>query len=256
MLSEAEVAAFINAFRYVRGIPGTDAHACRAAALCRPEVDAAAENQSSSGMSQPSSIPLPYAHLNLVRNPFGELSTEEWAELAVVETEPLLSSLSTERAAIQFLGDKGYGKTTHLLALKAVCPQAGYVHIPEGETRPMPTGSPLLVDEAQRMTRRQRHAIFPAAVPLVLGTHRDFGRSLRRAGRNVTTIEVAQDSSPERLHRLLNLRIAASRRGPGTVPQVSLPTAADLLDEFGPNIRAIVHQLYERIQAMETAGEM
>lgn len=220
------------------------------------EVDLTCKNESSADMSTDSPPALPYARLNLRRNPFGELSPDEWAELAVVDTQPLVESLSHTRSAIQFIGDKGFGKTTHLLALKTLFPHAGYVHIPEGETRPMPEGSPLLVDEAQRMTWKQRRTVFPNNTPLVLGTHRDFERSLRRAGRHVVTIPVKHSTSPQRLHEILNRRIAAFRRQAGPIPNVSRDTCDRLLNQFGPNIRAIVQQLYEQVQGMSDVEEI
>lgn len=199
-----------------------------------------------------STVPrLPFAHLNLRRNPFGELSIEEWTAIADVDLQPLLPLLNDRRAAIQFIGDKGCGKTTHLLAIRTHCQAAAYVHLPEGERSAVPIGSPLLIDEAQRLTLWQRRQLFRSGIPLVLGTHRDFETALRRAGRDVNTVRVADGTNPERLQRLLNARIAAARRQPGNIPTVSLRTAEHLLDEFGPNVRCIVHEMYGRVQRLQ-----
>ena len=75
---------------------------------------------------------LPFAHLNLRRNPFGEFSVEERAQLAVVDLEPAIAHLSSDvangrGAVVQVLGEKGFGKTTHLLALYSRHPGASYV---------------------------------------------------------------------------------------------------------------------------------
>ncbi|MEO2030733.1 MAG: hypothetical protein ABGZ35_01475 [Planctomycetaceae bacterium] len=207
-------------------------------------------------MPAPTIPRLPYVHLNLRRNPFGELTTEEWTALADVDVKPLLPVLRISHTAIQFIGEKGYGKTTHLLAIRSHFESAGYVHLPEGERRRIPAGAPLLIDEAQRLTIWQRFQQFRSRVPLVLGTHRDFETSLRRAGRSVITIQVAERMNAQRLHRLLNARISAARRQSGPIPTVSLKSAQNLQEAFGPDIRQIIHQLYRRTQRLQSIGEL
>ena len=127
----------------------------------------------------------PFVHLNLRFNPFGELPLKYRAELAVIEMTPLLEHLERPRAVLQLIGEKGHGKTTHLLALKECFPGAGYVHFPEQERPPVPEGNPLILDEAQRIPWWQRRQLFQRPVPLILGTHRDFTRQLQRLGRTV-----------------------------------------------------------------------
>lgn len=204
--------------------------------------------------TQPST--LPFAHLNLRRNPFGEFSADDCAALAEVDVDPYVAFLSRADAAVQFVGEKGYGKTTHLLALRARFVEAGYVHIAEGERGVIPTGSPLLIDEAQRLTRWQRLWMFRARVPLVLGTHVDFEEPLRRAGRRVTTVPVAREMNPQRLARILNARIDWVRRGEGPVPHVRVETAAGMLERFGPDVRRILHELYLSFQHMRTIHDV
>lgn len=199
---------------------------------------------------------LPFAHLNLRRNPFGELSIAEWTALADVDVSQILHALEQPQAAVQLIGDKGFGKTTHLLALRARCESAGYVHIPEGERRAVPTGSPVLIDEAQRLTVRQRWLLFRSSVPVVLGTHRDFENALQRSGRHVLTVHVEKQTDSDRLHRILNTRIAAVRRNSGAIPTVSRSTVDQLMARFGPNIRQIIHELYARTQRLSEVAEL
>jgi len=59
----------------------------------------------------------PYLRWNLLRNPFGELTRQERAELAVVDVAIYLAELQAGRTALHFLGDQGRGKSTHLLAI-------------------------------------------------------------------------------------------------------------------------------------------
>ena len=204
----------------------------------------------------PSRHQLPYAHLNLRRNPFGEFSEDERAALALVDIGEVVSKLSEHRYAVQFIGEKGYGKTTHLLALRSHFPNAGYVHIPEGKRAAVPDGSPILIDEAQRLTRWQRFRVFRPEKPLVLGTHRDFQRELRRAGRVVETIEVRHSNDLTRLLQLLNARICWVRRADGPIPSVTRETASTLRQKFGPNIRGMLHELYVVFQRLDSVRDV
>ena len=174
----------------------------------------------------------------------------------MVDVDAIIARLNDPLYVVQFVGEKGYGKTTHLLAIRSRLHGAGYVHIPEGERVSMPSGCPLLIDEAQRLTRWQQFQIFRSNIPLVLGTHRDFHRQLRRAGRVVETIEVQQDNDVERLHRLLNARIRWVRRSDGRVPSITPETADSLRKEFGPDVRGILHQLYAVFQNLNEVADL
>ena len=193
---------------------------------------------------------LPYADLNLRRNPFGEFSEQERTSLAVVNIDDVVRRLAEPGFVVQYVGEKGYGKTTHLLAIRARFAAAGYVHLPEDETAKIPTGSPLLIDEAQRMTFWQRLRTFRSKVPLVLGTHRDFTRELLLAGRTVETIEVQQGTSIDRLHELLNGRISWVRRSASPVPTITRSTVERLHVRHGSDIRSMLHELYDVFQKL------
>mgnify|MGYP000964671584 FL=1 len=182
----------------------------------------------------------PFAKLNLIRNPFGELQPAERAELAVVDTPRWLELLRQPTSAVQFIGPGGHGKTTHLLALAHRLPQAAYVYLPEDGPPPsLPRARPVLIDEAQRLRWWQRRQVLAVGGPLALGTHEDLTPALRRAGLTVVTVEVAADQSPERLADILNRRIEASRAGDAPVPRVDLPQAIELRRRFGADIRQI-----------------
>jgi fumarate reductase flavoprotein subunit len=72
----------------------------------------------------PTTMGLPFAHLNLRFNPFGELDLHLRADVAVVDLADWPKRLAAGRFAIQFLADCGRGKTTHLLALRRHFPDA------------------------------------------------------------------------------------------------------------------------------------
>jgi len=194
------------------------------------------------------STSLPFSHLNLRRNPFGELDLSAWAELAVVDVDRLVPRLREPGSAVQLTGDKGRGKTTHMLAIMRHFPGAVYVHVGENERPRILHGHPLFVDEIQRLPRRTRRRIFRRPVSLCLGTHEDLSSELARAGFEVHTLEVGGALDAGRLRRILNRRIEAARRGSGPLPQVRIQTAQALIDRFGDDVRAIQWQVYDLFQ--------
>lgn len=208
----------------------------------------------------------PYARLGLWRNPFGELSRAERAELALIDVEACLAKLATPHSALQILGPCGHGKTTHLLAIERAAAGCGYVYFPEdGAQPPLPCGRPLLVDEAQRLGWRRRRQLLCGSGPLVLGTHVDMSSALGRAGFEVFTIDVSIPQTPAQLQRMLNRRIEVSRlqsncarAGEASAHPLclTLDDAVALQQQLGSNIRRIEHHLYEVFQRLAEKGEL
>ena len=200
---------------------------------------------------------LPFLYLNLHRNPFGELTVAERTRLAIVECDVALQHLKSPRSVIQIIGEKGYGKTTHLLALAAQFAENAYVHIPEGQRVALPaTGEPLFIDEAQRMTFMQRWQTFRSQRRLILGTHTNFEQTLRRSGRQVLTIAADQFTDASRVQNLLNARIEFTRREAGPIPKITQATAAELFRQFGSDIRSIEHSMYLTFQQLRTIQDV
>ena len=195
---------------------------------------------------------LPFGHLNLRANPFGELEPQDRAAVALVETGPFVDRLTRPGRAVQFMGDPGRGKTTHLLAVMAHFPEAAYVHIPEGRRPRIPRGSPLFIDEIQRLSRCRRGWACRRAnrrgVPLAIGTHLDVSAELARAGYDVETVVASDELDATRLRAMLNRRIEWVRRDAGPVPQISAGTADAMIARYGDNVRAIEGHLYELFQ--------
>lgn len=194
---------------------------------------------------------LPFEHLNLRRNPFGELELEERAALAVVDVERVVHRLKQPGYAAQFMGDCGRGKTTHLLAILDKFPGGTYVHVKEDEPLGrIPLGNPLLIDEMQRLTARQKRGLLERGVSLAIGTHENLEAELNRAGFEVETIQVGNSRDARRLRTILNRRIEWVRRRAGPVPQVSLETAREMIGRFDDHVRAIEWEMYDRFQEL------
>ncbi len=192
-------------------------------------------------------VSLPFAHLNLRRNPFGEVEPAEQGELAVVDVDRHVERLRRPGYAVQFLGDQGRGKTTHLLAILRHFPNSPYVHIGEGQRPRIPQGHPVFVDEVNRLPRRRRRRLFHRRVSLALGTHEDFHAELTSAGFDVETVSAGGLEVAE-LCRIANRRIESARRDPGPLPQLSLRTARAMIDRFDDDLRSIHARLYDIFQ--------
>ena len=204
---------------------------------------------------------LPWSWCNLRRNPFGELSRTERAELAIFDAAAIIEHLRYDEQAVQFIGNCGRGKTTRMLALLEQLPDASYTYLAEGEPcGPIPAGRPVMIDEAQRLPRIARDPILASRLPLVLATHRDLSRPLRRAGYRVTTHTIGEGPDADLVCRIMNRRIEAARLGAGDVPTFTLEHADQLVAEFGSDIRSMEAYLYEMVQQQKHAesqhGEM
>lgn len=204
---------------------------------------------------------LPFIHLNLRRNPFGDFNAEERTQLANVELDAALAHLrsrsQSRTPALQIIGEKGFGKTTHLLSIATYFPDAEYVYIPEGQHITIPDGGePLLIDEAQRLTLWQRLWLFRSRRTLVLGTHRDFTQQLKWAGRWVLTLDAAQHTTPKRIEQILNDRIKSVRRSSDSIPVVTSATAEKLFELYGHDLRSMQHYLYDVFQNLGSVQDV
>lgn len=194
---------------------------------------------------------LPYAKLNLLRNPFGQLSRDDLVAAAVVDLDSWLEPLNNPRFALQLMGDCGRGKSTHLLSLLAHFLDGAYIYLPENGPMPkIPRGRPLFIDEAQRLPWATRYFVFRRGVPLVLATHSDLTSPLRRAGYTVETATVSMKISLERLQQIFRRRIELARLGDGEIPHISVEEIKSLIRRFGDNIRAMEDDLYQRFHTM------
>lgn len=200
----------------------------------------------------------PWARSNLRRNPFGELTRAERAELAVVDVDVIADRVKSRCSAVQLIGDCGRGKTTRMLALANRFPEASYVYLSQdGPCPAIAAGNPVLIDEAQRLPRRVARRVFRSGLPLVLATHRDMSRQLRRYGYTVHTEQIGDGNTPQLVCKLLNRRIEASRLDDGPLCEVTLAHACRLVHQFGSDIRRIEGYLYEEVQTQVARhGEM
>ena len=192
---------------------------------------------------------MPLSKLNLWRNPFGELSRDERVHLAVIDPSEYELCHIEQWQAVQFIGDCGNGKRTRMLCFHKHCSESSYVYLPEDEPCPsIAEGTPVLIDEAQRLPRRVMRALFSTGLPLILATHKDLRKPLEKSGYTVKTIAIGNGNSPQHIQKVLNRRIESSRLSLDPVPAISLRDATQLHERFGGDIRSIEHHLYDQYQ--------
>jgi hypothetical protein len=193
---------------------------------------------------------LPFAHLNLRWNPFGEPPLPARSRLAVVDLPEM-----RPWDVVQIVGDSGRGKTTHLLALHAQHPGSVYVRMHEGEDRwrgPVPTRGVFLLGEAQRLRAGDLRRLLAAGLSVGLGTHDDLSPA---AGRPLRTVR-ADVMDTARLRAIVNRRLEWARRGPGPVPAVPDAVLTLLVARHGTDVRAIEGVLYDAVQRLEEPGNV
>lgn len=191
-----------------------------------------------------------YAHLNLRYNPFDDLPLEEYGALAVVNVDRYVERLRQPGFAVQFVGERGRGKTTHMLALREKFPDAPYCRFWEWMPMPRIADAPVLfLDEPERLPRSFRADLFRRTASFVIGTHVDHSWEFRRVGLDYETVHL-QGITIERLQTIIDRRIEWARLGPGPVPRVTPAATRKLLGHFGDDVRAIEEYLYYVFQRL------
>lgn len=200
----------------------------------------------------------PFYPLGFRCNPFRALTDEEWVEVAVIPPQ-LQQVLNNGRPNLQILGEKGYGKTTLLLWLAAQKTQSGhrtaYERIPEdGRTfhTPLTNLDHFLLDEAQRLTKRERQRLFSnPSTHLILASHENLAPLFAAHNRPLTTIELDQ-TTPAHLQAVLNRRLTYFALPDHPPAAFSQEAIQHLWQKFGRNLRATEQYLYEQFQQLLT----
>lgn len=202
----------------------------------------------------------PFHKLNLSRNPFGSLSADEWADVAIIPD--VVAQAAASNAHLLFLGAKGRGKSTLLRALSTqigYAQHSAYERIPNGNFRFQSDISTLAVfalDEAQRLAphcwlmlmRRARQN----KLRLIIGSHWNHAPFLRLAGLDVRVFHVAKLTTAQHVAQVLQARIAYfSLDASAPQLQFSEDAIAWLWAHFKDNLRAQGNFLYEVIQSRD-----
>lgn len=193
---------------------------------------------------------LPFSHLNLQFNPFGELTREDRSVVAHVDLDTLPKILKQEKQAIQFIGDHGRGKSTHLIALHNLFSNAPYTQLYEGDKPRFKKVDIQFVDSIDYLPQSKRKRLYRKSTSLACTTHVDLTSELSEFGYTVHTREISQVDTLT-LHRIFTNRIEFSRREAGEIPTINSEAIDILKEKFKDDIRAMETHLYEIFQSMK-----
>lgn len=220
----------------------------------------------------------PFHRLGLTRNPFGSLAPGEWADVAVLP-RPVIEIVEAGFDHVQVLGEKGRGKTSVLMGIRARLTPSGlqppppymgegktlnqiaYERIPENARRfqtPLDGLDCFLLDEAQRLGWGEWRRLLRAArggLRLVVGSHRDHTRQFARWGLRLATLRLGEIITRDHVAAVVEKRIEYFRLdGDRPFPTVA-PDAIDaLVTWYGSDLRAMESLLYEVFQGLEEPG--
>lgn len=195
---------------------------------------------------------LPYAHLNLRRNPFGELNRSERRLLAVAGIDELAERLDEPGLVVQLIGGSGRGKTSQLLALHRHFSAAAFVKIRPGENLRGARGHPLFIDDAHMLSPQRRRRLFGrTGSSFAITTHDDLSAEIAELGLRCESRWPGSLICPPFLDYIFSRRIEAARRRQGPLPRVSRNTIEDLIEHWGHDVRSMELDLYRAIERME-----
>lgn len=206
----------------------------------------------------------PFEALGFHSNPFRALTDEEWATIAILPPE--ICDALQQDTHIQILGDAGHGKSTTLRGLVSQLGQQGkkveYEYLPLGQHHFITPPSIIqnldvfLLDEVQRLNRRQRNKLFSIVtkhhVRLILGSHEDFEPRFSKNKLPITTI-ILDDIDPSFLGEMLTERLNYFRIGSNSPVYFEADAIDYLLDRFRRNLRLMEYYLYEVFQHLADA---
>ncbi len=193
---------------------------------------------------------LPFIHLNLRFNPFGELTPDQRKELAVVNIDSLKASLNKEAVAIQFLADHGRGKTMHLLFLHRYYSSAEYIKIYQDDKPAFSMQAVRFVDSVENLSKKSRFDLYNKTSSIAFTTHTDLSGELTDAGFNVITQNICMDDESI-LNQIFSRRIKYAQRNAGHVPVVNQLAIKKLKTLYGDDIRSMEAHLYELFQSLK-----
>lgn len=200
----------------------------------------------------------PFHALGFRCNPFRVLTDDEWAQIAVL---PDSINLLFQKgfAHLQILGERGYGKTTILLALATKFRASGknveYEYIPEGQSHFKTNYDALdvfVLDEAQRLTSSERERLVRIAnrTQLVFASHEDLAPLFASHHLALASVQI-ENSEEEHLRTILSRRLDYFRLNEERGIEFSLDAISYLSDTFGGNLRAMEQFLYEVFQCLD-----
>jgi len=200
-----------------------------------------------------------FDRLGLRRNPFGTLTDEEWADIAIIPQE--IQSAFDAGHHLQILGPRGRGKSTILRSLiRRIAwqqKQSAYVHLQRwqghyhSDIRELDA---FALDEAQRLLLWRWWPLLHRAqggLRLIIGSHRDDRWLFSLFGLHVQTYQMKRLITRAHLQAVLQHRLAYFSTSDEPLIHFT-PGAFDYLwARFADNLRAQDFFLYDFFQQLD-----
>ena len=196
-------------------------------------------------------------------NPFRALTQQEWHELALLAPN-FLPLLAQHVQLVQVLGEKGYGKTSLMMALMRHLEEqedeVRYVYIRPGR-QSIPSKSTqvatLLVDEAQRISSRAIHDLLSSlqskAHPLqrlILSSHVDLSESADKHNLEIASFNLPAYSFGF-VKQIIQARLQHFRMPGEQAVNLSPSALKALFEHSNGNLRELEKMLYEIFQTWQ-----
>ncbi|MCP5096726.1 MAG: ATP-binding protein [Chloroflexi bacterium] len=205
--------------------------------------------------------PFHFHTLGYSQNPFGALTEEMWAAIAVLP-QNVAQVLADETVHAQLLGPMGCGKTTTLQKAVHMFRESNhhvaYEYIAEGENKfvsSLSTVDLFVLDEAQRlnwwMRRRWLNCVANGRLRTIFSSHKDLSRAFRRRGLPLKTIEVHQLITLAHYESILHQRLAYFTLPNQPAAMLTEDAVRFLYISFGPDLREAEYFLYEVWQGLD-----
>lgn len=200
----------------------------------------------------------PFAKLGLRSNPFRTLTAEEWADVAVVPQA--IEAAFSRGDNLLILGKRGRGKSTTLRTLIRWVEwqekRVAYERLAFGKWRYQTDFSELdafAPDEAQRLAVWEWHKLLDRVrhgMRLIMGSHRNDKWLFQLAGIPLTVFHLEKLNTPQHLQEVLRQRIEYFALDGEPLVSFDESGINYLYQQYGDNLRAIEHFLYEVFQQL------
>ena len=208
------------------------------------------------GGNGPSNRYFPLRVVGYQCNPFRALTADEEATLAVLPSE-VFEAYAESSAHLQIMGEKGRGKSATLHGLVGRAESDGlrvaYEYLPEGKDRfdTVLHGLDLFVlDEAQRLSRRERSRLLQSAPRLIVSSHADLATNFKHHGLPLRSIRLG-NLGPGHVRAVLDGRLEHFALDDRPRAALSEDAYAWLAATFGDDLRSTIALLYEAFQSLD-----
>lgn len=187
-------------------------------------------------------------------NPFGGLTTEELSKVLVpqIDLEQLLKEIDGKRKIlIEFVGEKGRGKTSHLKMLHEQCSSSELFLLTRKAVNfdeiDRTAGKVLLIDSIHHLNFWQRQKLYRSKQKIVLTTHTSRFLEYRMLKLDYRSYKF-KGIAISHLAKIIERRMSLAA-DPSQIIRIDESALQGLIDKYQDDYRSILHHLYQNFQS-------